>query len=90
MDTAIGDLGTDLDGEEQPGLDICQRLDALIPFKCVALDACHVLFDTLNSLDAVGFAEKSRLRWGIGKEEKDSEGPSGSDTSKNEKDGLET
>jgi hypothetical protein len=75
METTICDVLCKLNGDQNPNLDVKQRLNRLAPLPCVVLDAGHVLLHASNSFNSVSSVEEPRARWFVRQEEVDGCGP---------------
>lgn len=54
----VRDVCAELDKDNKPGVAIKKGLSALFPLEIIILDACHVLFDSHDSLDAILLAKE--------------------------------
>lgn len=59
--STISNVCRKLNDNQEPGFNVKKSLAALVPLELVTLDASHVLFHPLESLLAVGLAEKPGL-----------------------------
>lgn len=88
MEAAVCNILRKLYGDEDPNLCVKQRLNRLTPFPCVVLDASHVLLHARDSFGSVSGVEEPRIRWFVGQEEVDGNGPCYSECAEEQKDSL--
>jgi len=67
----IRNVGQSCKYREEPRLLVRQRLDHLVLFEVLILDACLVFFNTLNRFDPFINSQKPSIRWGVRKQEKE-------------------
>ena len=88
MKAAVGDIGTELNKDDEPGVAVKEGLFALAPLETVILDASHILLHPDDGLDLILFAEEPGFHGDIWQKEVDTSSPGSGSGSENQEHGL--